>query len=146
MPDWVTSLIGGSGGVGIVWAAVALYRARNSRPITNAKALDSLAKTAAEMVASSAAEVQRIRLDAETHVRRIEAEIGHQLGRALQDVDMARREATEARQAAQQAERMAEKWYRQMADEAYRPSATVERWRELVSSFPPNVMNGASMR
>jgi len=147
MPGWVGQVASALGGGGAVWALVALYRARLGKPMTDAAAVASIAKTSAEMVANANLEIQRIRADAENRVRAVEAQAAERLSAALQDVTAARREATEARQAVQQVERVVEMWYRRMSDEAFRPGATVERWRELVASFPPNVgVNGAQVR
>ena len=147
MPEWVTQVAGGGGLVGLAWAMVALYRARSARPISEASAAERMSQTAAEMVANANTTIERVRLDAENRIRATEAAASQRLGEALQDVNMARREAAEARQAAQQTERVVEMWYRRMTEEAYRPTATVERWRELVQSFPPNVgVNGAAVR
>ena len=146
MPSWLTGLTTGAGGFGVLWVFVALYRTWISKRTTDVDALDQMARTAAEMVANAAAEIQRVRLDAENRIRATELQAANQISMAMRDVDMARREATEARQAAQQAERAALAWYRQMTDEAYRPTATVDRWRELVTSLPPNVgVNGSAI-
>lgn len=147
MPQWLNVLLGGGGSVGLFMTVVMLYRIRVMKRTVDVSATDQLAQTSADMVRDALEQIRAARADAEARVRATEAEAAQRLATALQDVQMARREANDARAAAQQTERVVEMWYRTMTLEAYRPTATVERWRELVTQFPPNVgTNGAMVR
>lgn len=142
MPEWVGWLVGGGGAGGVLWALNAIYRTWLSRKSPDVDAADRIAKVAADMTKSAAEQVAAIRADAHTQIASARADAANVMAAAMNDVSTARREASEARMAAQSAET----FVRKLAYEAFLPSASVDRWRELVSASPPySGLNGAGL-
>lgn len=160
MPDWASSLIAGGGGFGVLWALNAIYKTWLSRKHVDVDAADQLAQVAANLTRNANEQVAAIRADAQAQIASARADAQAQMASAradaanavataLNDVSIARREAAESRQSAaesRQAAERAESFVRKLAWEAYRPTATVERWRELVSSGPfHGAVNGSGV-
>jgi multidrug efflux pump subunit AcrA (membrane-fusion protein) len=141
------AIFGAGGLAGILAAVGVIIQALIKRRTVTTDAAAQLSDQALEMIRAnredSQAQITMARQAAEAQIRATEASCAERLAQALADVGSARREAGEARRAAEMAERAAEGWYRRMSMEAYRPSATVDRWRELVDSFP---INGSAVR
>jgi len=129
--NWVSALLGGSFGGGVLGAIVVLARLYANRGIVKATT-EQLKAAAADRLSDTAAEmVRQIREDARAEIARARVEVTQARDEAVQarqEASEARREATEARREAMDANRE----FRRLKTAILSPYATVERLRELV--------------